>query len=111
MSKLSPAHERSVRIELVRARAALERQSLVHDLRSVGDSLRPSSLWRDIVPGFSSQQASSWLVQVWKLSRRYPLLASSLSSVLARTGRRKRWLRLAAGLLLSWQVARSMSRR
>lgn len=105
------AKERAVKIELLRARSALERQSLVRGARNLGDALRPRSLLHSFFPRLSSRSPAGWVYQAFTLTRRYPLLASSVSTVLSGVGKRRRWWRLAAGLLLSLQVARTMGRR
>ena len=105
------AKERALQIELVRARAALERQAMVRGVRDLGGELTPRSLLRSFFPRAASKSASDWLFQLVSLTRRYPLLTSSVSAMLSGVGKRRRWWRVAAGLLLSWQVARSMNHK
>lgn len=105
------AKERALQIELVRARAALERQAMARSVRDMGDSLTPRSVFRSFFPRAASKSASDWVFQLVTLTRRYPLLASSVSALLSGVGKRRRWWRIGAGLLLSWQVARSMNHK
>lgn len=110
---MKPGHttsKRSVQIELVRARAALERQSVVHAVRSLGVSMQPRVIARQAFPRLTGRSLAGWALQVVAMTRRYPLLASTASTVLSSLGlgRRRRWWRLGAGLLLSWQIARNM---
>ncbi|MGB6102291.1 MAG: hypothetical protein WBF88_00385 [Pusillimonas sp.] len=103
--------ERALQIELVRARAALERQAMSRSVHELGNSLTPRSVFRSFFPRASSRSASDWVFQAVSLTRRYPLLTSSVSALLSGVGKRRRWWRIGAGLLLSWQVARSMNRK
>ncbi|HEY9281686.1 MAG TPA: hypothetical protein VIP51_16585 [Eoetvoesiella sp.] len=110
MTKKSAVTDRALRIELVRARATLERQRLARSVHDLADSLTPSALIKSMLPrSVSHKKPSDWLMQGFGLMQRYPLLASGASALLTRAGKRHRWWRLGAGLLLSWQVARSMS--
>ncbi len=111
MKESMSAKERAVRIELLRARAALERQSLVRGARGVGMALQPRSLLHSLFPRLASRSPAGWLYQAFALTRRYPLLASSVSTLLSGVGKRRRWWRIGAGLLLSWQVARTMGHK
>src|SRR5690606_25343778 len=111
MKQGSTAKERALQIELVRARAALERQAVARSVRQIGADLTPVAIARSFFPKTASRSASDWILQLITLARRYPLLASSASALLSGTGRRRRWLRIGAGLLLSWQMARSMGRK
>ena len=110
MTKKNPVVERALRIELVRARAALERQRLARSASNLAESLTPAALVKSILPtSFSRNRPSDWLLQGVGIMRRYPLLASSASTLLSGVGKRHRWWKIGAGLLLSWQVARSMT--
>ena len=109
MTRHNASYDREARIELVRARSALERQRLLRGVHELSESLRPSSLVRSLLPrSVSRKKASNWLMDGVGVVQRYPLLTSGASAVLARLGKRNRWLRLAGSLLLSWQFARSM---
>ncbi|HWL27426.1 MAG TPA: hypothetical protein VNQ97_00830 [Burkholderiaceae bacterium] len=104
--------ERALHIEVVRARAALERQSLASNVKVLSHSLTPGALVKGLFLGKSSRSRSpaDWVFNALTLTRRYPLLASSVSAVLSGVGKRRRWWRIAGGLLLSWQLARAMKR-
>ena len=106
------SRDRQLRIELLRARAAIERQTLGRSACDLANSLTPSAM----VKGFLSRSGlrrgpSDLLLQGLGLLRKYPFLLSSLSTVASGLGRRRRWWRLAAGVLLSLQVARTLSER
>ena len=111
MKQALTGKERALQIELVRARAALERQAMSRGIRDLGDSLTPRSVMRSLFPRASSRSPSDWIFQAVSLTRRYPLLTSSVSALLSGVGKRRRWWRIGAGLLLSWQVARTMNRK
>ena len=99
--------EREIHIELVRARAALERRRLVRNTERLVEAANPLELARGLLPsGLSSGGPVDWVGQATGLARRYPLLLSSLSSLIPLFGRKRRLLRLGASLLLSWQIAR-----
>lgn len=110
MSKSLTGKDREIQIELVRVRAALERDNLRRGVSDLGHSLRPSALMHAAFPRASSRSASDWVFQAVRLIRRYPLLASGASTLLSGIGKRGRWWKLAAGALVSWQVARSMGK-
>ncbi|HEY9572283.1 MAG TPA: hypothetical protein VIR76_04100 [Pusillimonas sp.] len=111
MKPSSAAQERALKIELLRARAALERQSMARGTQNLVQALTPRSMLHSLFPKASAKSPTDWVFQALKLARRYPLLASSASAVLGGVGKRRRWWRIGAGLLLSWQVARSMNRK
>ena len=101
--------ERALRIELIRARAALERQTFIRSAGDLRDCLKPAALVKSLIPrSVSKVRPADLLFQGVSLARRYPLLTSSVSTVLSGVGKRRRWWRIAAGLLVSWQLARSL---
>ncbi|MDR6601410.1 hypothetical protein J2732_002402 [Achromobacter deleyi] len=104
MSKRSPTVDRAVRIELLRARAAIERESLAQGIISTGRRLEPSSILRGLLPRLASGGASRWALQAITLARRYPLVSSSLSTLLMRGGKRFKLLKVAGGALVGWQL-------
>ena len=106
---MSPA-DRAMQIELVRARAALERQSLGRNVSELTQSLKPSALIASFFPKRSSRKPTDLLQKAFMLTRQYPLLASAASALFTRVGKRRRLWRIGAGLLLSWQVARAMKK-
>lgn len=110
MTKTLSTGERALRIELLRARAALERQSFVYSARSVHDSLTPMGIVRSVFPRMAKKGPADWLLQGFSVARRYPFLASGLSALVSGAGRRRGLWRVAVGLLLSWQVVRALGR-
>lgn len=110
MKPASPK-DRALQIELLRTRAALERQSLQRGARQLGNDLSPGSLAQNLLPGLSSRSVAGWGLQLLTLSRRYPFLLSAASTGLSLIGRRGRWVKLLAGAALGWQLLRSSQRR
>lgn len=104
MTKRSPDVDRAVRIELLRARAAIERESLAQGIVSAGRKLEPAALFKSMLPGLSSGGASRWAMQAIGLARRYPLISSSVSALFMRGGKKSRLLKLAGGALVGWQL-------
>ncbi|WP_454691850.1 hypothetical protein [Achromobacter aloeverae] len=108
--KLSPAVDRAVRLELLRAKAAVEREALVHNLAEAGVALSPSHLLRSVLPGSLQGLASggsrklAW--QAFNLLRRYPMVMSSISALVMGGSRKSKLLKLAAGALVGWQALR-----
>jgi len=111
MSKGMTPQERTVKIELLRARAALERQSMLGSVRGLSQSLKPRSLVHSMFPRATSRSLSDWIYQAVTLTRRYPLLTSTVSAMLSSMGKKRRLWRVAAGLLLTLHVSRAMTRR
>jgi hypothetical protein len=112
MKGVSARSERLVRIELARARAAVERERLRRNVQDVSRELAParvvSRLWPQLVHKLGPL---SWLREGAALARRYPLLVSAVSAAFSGLGgRRRRWLRLGAALLAGLQAARIGSR-
>jgi len=109
--KPSASQLRDVRIELLRARAAVERQALARGAHSLATELTPAALVRGMLPrGLSGRRPTDWLFQGARLLRRYPYLLSAASTVLSGVRKRHRLLRIGAGLLLSWGLARKAAR-
>src|SRR5690606_9880861 len=50
MKRRTTSRDRAVRIELLRARAAIERQSVAHNLRDLGQTLTPRGLLDTFLP-------------------------------------------------------------
>lgn len=107
MKKPQTGKDRMVRIELLRARAAIERQGLAHSVRQVRASLSPGGLLKEALPAFAAgKRPVDWFLQALGVARRYPFLISGASAIL--TGKRSRWLKLGAGGLLAWQLLRKL---
>jgi uncharacterized membrane protein YebE (DUF533 family) len=110
MNKLSPEVDRQVRIELLRARAAVEREALVHNVAGVMQSLSPSHLIKGLVPRMSAGNMPAMAWQAFSMVRRYPVITSTLSAVFLR-GKRSKLLKLATAAAVGWQVYRGWQGR
>jgi len=104
MAKPSRDIDRAVRIELLRARAAIERESLVQDIASATTSLKPGNLVKRLLPSMAQGNLSSILWQGVSLARRYPFVSSTLSALVMGRGKRAGLFKLAGGALLGWQA-------
>lgn len=110
MHKMSPEVDRAVRIELLRARAAVERESLVLGLAEAGRELSPSHLLKGLLPGLGglgSGNSSRLAWQAFSLLRRYPFIMSGVSAVFLGGNKRSKLLKLAAGAAVGWQAFRA----
>ncbi|ALM84737.1 hypothetical protein [Bordetella sp. N] len=127
-NKLSPAVDRAVRMELLRAKAAVEREALVHNLAEAGVALSPTHMVRSVLPpslrglvggsrsgghgggglsGLISGAGGKQLAfQAFTLLRRYPMVLSSASALLLGGNKKSKFLKLAAGALVGWQAFR-----
>ena len=104
--------DRKVRIEILRARAALEREQMCYLTQQLGSSLQPERLW-DVARGRLTQGFSSsfsgmakigpWWDFVWSFGRRYPLLMSGASAIAGTLIGKKKW-RLGAAALTAWRL-------
>ncbi|AOB30065.1 hypothetical protein AKI39_04240 [Bordetella sp. H567] len=110
MNKLSPEVDRQVRIELLRARAAVEREALVHNVAGLTESLSPAHLVRGLMPRLGASNIPGLAWQAFSLVRRYPVITSSLSTIFLR-GKRSRLLKLASAAAVGWQVYRGWQAR
>lgn len=112
MSRLPPNRDRALRIELLRARAVIERQSMIQNAQQLGESLTPRGLMESFLPGGGKRSSpSDLLMKGYRLTRRYPMVLSLGSALLTATARRRmRWLKLAAGAVVAWQVSRNLKK-
>ena len=104
MARHSADVDRQVRIELLRARAAIEREALAHSIAEAGQSLEPSALLRGLWPRLSRGNTSQLLWQGFNLVRRYPMVTSSLSAFIMGGGKRAGLLKVAGGMLAGWKI-------
>lgn len=86
MAKSSAHVDRAVRIELLRAKAALEREALVSSVVGAGRDLTPSALAKDVWPRLASMKGTTIAMQAYHLLRRYPIVGSSLSALALKGG-------------------------
>lgn len=85
MRRSSSFSDRQARIELLRTRAALERETLARQLTGITQAWRPGLLLRAALAGLSVGKKGGWSAlpaQLVGLVKRYPVLGSTLSSLL-----------------------------
>ena len=112
MKGISAHGERIVRIELARARAAVERQRLARGVRDVSQELAPARLMAHLFPRLGHGSGLlPWLRGGVELARRYPFLVSAASAACSGLGKRRRWWRLGVAALAGIEAARVLSRR
>jgi hypothetical protein len=117
MAKRNAAVDREIRIELLRARAVLERKALVMDLVQAGHRLSWGNALREFMPNLtrsaglgSSDQAAggSWahglFMQAYRLWRQYPIIGSTVSAVALGGSRKVRVVKVAVGVALVWKL-------
>lgn len=93
MARHSASVDRMVRLELLRARAALEREALAQGIVEAGRTLTPSNMVKSIWPSLGKANTSRLFWQAFALVRRYPFVSSTLSAmVMGRGARRSRLL-------------------
>ena len=96
--RLSPAVERAVRLELLRARAAVERESFLIHATRLGDALDP----RAFIGRMTQTKGGSFLFQGFDFAKRYPFVTSTLSTLLF--GRFSRLAKFGGIALTLWQA-------
>lgn len=115
MSTRPSSRERAIRIELARARAALERRNVAHSLCELRTDLTPAGLARGFMAGsrrlYGQGGGSHWLTQLLGLTRRYPLLISTASAVLGGAARRGLAWRIGLAALAGWKILQAMQVR
>ncbi len=107
MRRSSSSANRQARIELLRTRAALERETLARQLARVTQAWRPGLLLRAALAGLSVGKKGGWSAlpaQVVDLVKRYPVLGSTLSSLLLGKIGSQSILRAATIGLAGWEL-------
>lgn len=103
MAQHNAAFDRQVRIELLRTRAALERETLARRIREAGHELAPRQLMRSTLASVTGKAEGSMLSQLAGTVLRHPVISSALPSLLlGKTGGRA--LRAVAVGLTGWQL-------
>lgn len=111
MSRVNSKIERQVRIELLRARAAVERQELCFISRQIGASVQPENVFallkgqasKVLGAQFGSSKTNGWIDFILSFSQRYPLLLSGASAVASTVVGKKKW-RLGVMALTTWRL-------
>lgn len=107
MSRAFNRADRQARIELLRTRAALERETLAGQLAQATQAWRPRMLLRAALSGLMAGKKGGWGAlpgQLVDLAKRHPVIGSALSSlVLGRIGSRS-VLRVVTIGLAGWEL-------
>ncbi|WP_026349938.1 hypothetical protein [Bordetella sp. FB-8] len=85
MGRFSNRADRQARIELLRTRAALERETLAGQLAQATQAWRPGMLLRMALSSLGFEKNGGWESlpsQLIALAKRHPVLGSALSSLL-----------------------------
>jgi len=105
------ARDRALRIELLRARAALERERLGRNMQDLGRDMTPGHLAAGLFPRFAAGMRPGGMLRgALGLARRYPMLLSAASAALSGVGGRRRWWRVGTALMAGVELARILNR-
>lgn len=112
MSRLNAKLDKRIRIELLRARATLEREEMGHLVCQLSSELRPGNvlglikgqLLAGVGGSFAAGSKSQhWLQFLFSFSKRYPLIASGASALASGLVRKKKW-RFGVMALTAWRL-------
>ncbi|MBJ7264728.1 MAG: hypothetical protein JHC61_13860 [Burkholderiaceae bacterium] len=115
MAKRSAAVDREIRIELLRARAALERQALALDIEEASHRLSPGNALREFIPGLGGlsavfgrkpggSRAGGLAIQAYRLWRQYPIIGSTVSALALGGSRKARVVKAIVGGVVAWKL-------
>lgn len=104
MSRRNKELDAEIRVELLRARAAIERDDLRKHVQQFNEKIQPSSIVSSLVGAGRSSFLGGWGNLLFSVSTRYPLLLSLASSMLGSVGGKK--LKTGAVALLGWKLFR-----
>jgi hypothetical protein len=98
-----------IRIELLRARAAIERDDLRKQVQTFNSKIQPANLLSSALGAGRSSLLGGWGNLLFSASTRYPLLLSLFSSMLGGVGGKK--LKTGAMALIGWRLFRLFTSR
>ncbi len=101
--------DRRARIELLRARALVERMMLRRAACDALEGLRPESLASDASAGLRAA-GMGWLTAAIRTVRRYPLVLSLASSAISGVRRGNPYARVGMLALVAWRLLRARRR-
>jgi len=103
-NRRSAAFERALKIEMLRARAAIERKAISNQAGRLCHAIDP----RVQIANFMPRSASGLLGQLSQVALRYPFLLSSGATLLTKQlARPKRILAVGAAALAIWFLGRN----
>lgn len=104
MSRRNKELDAEIRVELLRARAAIERDDLRKQVQEFSGKIQPASIVSSLVGAGRNSVLGGWGNLLFSASTRYPLLLSVLSSMLGGVGGKK--LKTGAVALIGWKLFR-----
>lgn len=96
--------DREIRIELLRAQAALERGELCRHMRHLRDDIRPGNLFQSFSGARQGSTFSRLSGLLLSSTQRYPMLISVLSAVVGGVG--GKGMKAGALGLIGWRLAK-----
>ncbi|MCQ9617155.1 hypothetical protein L1889_10980 [Paenalcaligenes niemegkensis] len=97
--------DREIRIELLRAQAAIERGELCRHVRNFSEDLRPGNLFHSFSGLGRGSRLSQWSNLLLTSTGRYPMLVSVLSALVGGIG--GKGLKASALGLIGWRLAKT----
>lgn len=104
--------DKRVRIELLRARATIEREEMGYLVCQLSTELKPANIWSllkgQLMTGVGANfgagsKTQDWLSFLLSFGKRYPLVVSGASVLAGSIVRKKKW-RLGAMALTAWRL-------
>ncbi|MGG4604728.1 hypothetical protein ACLPHM_08045 [Paenalcaligenes sp. Me131] len=108
-SRRNKALDAEIRIELLRARAAIERDDLRKQVQAFNGKMQPANLFSSVLGAGRNSLLGGWGSLLFSASTRYPLLLSLFSSMLGGVGGKK--LKTGAVALIGWRLFRLFTSR
>lgn len=109
MSRRNKELDAEIRVELLRARAAIERDDLRNQVHEFSEKMQPAHLLSSVVGAGRNSLLGGWGGLLFSASTRYPLLLSVFSSMLGGVGGKK--LKAGAVALVGWRLFRLWTSR
>lgn len=105
-SRARNAGDIEARKELLLARSSIERMELAAHLHQIREAAAPAQMLKAILPGVGGRGGMAAAMQAWRVLRRYPLVSSAASMLLARVrlGGVFRLLKTGGFVLAGYQV-------
>ncbi|RZS77943.1 hypothetical protein [Pigmentiphaga kullae] len=94
------------RKELLLARSSIERMELAAHLHQIKEAVTPGQVLKSVLPSLGGSRGMATAMQAWRFLRRYPIVSSAASMVLARVrlGGVFRLLKLGGGAVAAYQA-------
>jgi len=94
------------RQELLLARSSIERMELAAHLHQIKEAVTPGQVLKSVLPSLGGSGGMATAMQAWRFLRRYPIVSSAASMLLARVrlGGVFRLLKLGGGAVAAYQA-------